>query len=593
MRLDQVYAGWLRVRARFSLTERQRLFGLTILIGGVCGLVAVAFHLAIEWVASWTIEPAFRADSWMVWVIAVPAAGALIAGIAMHYAPNARGSGIPQVKHAYATSSRRIRVRDSFGKFAISSLQVGTGSSLGREGPTVQICAGVAKALGRLIGVSTHNLRLLLPVGAAAGIAAAFNAPIAAVTFTIEEVVGNLDQTLLSGAIVAAALAAVVERSILGDNPVFSIPQGYGLGHAESLIVYAALGIAAALISVAFSESMLWLRERLRRPGALPLWSRPMIGGLVTGAIAVLVMQLMGSEGITGGGYTTLVDALSGNIGVDVLLALGACKLVATAMAYSSGGAGGIFAPTLFIGAMLGGAFGALDVELFGHGHSEVGAFALVGMGAVFAGTVRAPITSVLIIIEMTGGYGLTLPLMISNMMAYGLARHLRPAPIYEALLAQDGIHLHTTKKPAEDHLTIASIPLLTEHAALTRQQSGRELLEVVASAGRQDVFVVLDGDRRLIGTITLEDLTALAGEPDLGGLVYAADLMHAPNSLRPNDTATRALEVMASLGVRQLPVTDADDHVLGLIDEAAIARAYLRARAVQADPNASGIRPM
>src|SRR5258707_2610967 len=145
-------------------------------------------------------------------------------------------------------------MRDSIGKFFISALQIGTGSSLGREGPTVQICAGIASRVGRLAGVSSQNLRRLLPVGAAAGIAAAFNAPIAAVTFTIEEIVGNLDQTLLSGVIVAAALAAVVERSVLGENPVFSIPQGYGLDHASSLVLYAALRVVAALDSVAFTQ---------------------------------------------------------------------------------------------------------------------------------------------------------------------------------------------------------------------------------------------------------------------------------------------------------------------------------------------------
>ena len=164
----------------------------------------------------------------------------------------------------------RLRLRDSIGKFFIGALQIGTGSSLGREGPTVQICSGVAKGMGKLGGVSPQNLKLLLPVGAAAGIAAAFNAPIAAVTFTIEEIVGTLDQTLLSGVIVAAALAAVVERSVLGESPVFTIPSGYGLDHASSLILYAALGVAAALASVGFTESLLWLRRRFTASTRLP-----------------------------------------------------------------------------------------------------------------------------------------------------------------------------------------------------------------------------------------------------------------------------------------------------------------------------------
>jgi len=427
----------------WSLDEKQRLFGLTIAIGGVCGLVAVAFHVSIQWMERATIERAFAmsGDAWIVAVLAVTTLGALGAGILLRYIPGARGSGVPQVKVAYATTPQSIRFRDALGKFGIGVLQIGTGSSLGREGPTVHICAGVAKGMGRMLRITPEKLHLLLPVGAAAGIAAAFNAPIAAVTFTIEEIVGTLDQTMLSGVIVAAALAAVVERSILGDSPVFSIPQGYGLDHASSLVLYVALGIAAALVSVTFTESLLKLRAWFAA-SRLPAWFRPAVGGAVAGLLGIGVMLLVGVGGITGGGYEGLLGALSGRFEVRVLLVLCAAKLVATVFSYSSGGAGGIFAPALFLGATLGGAFGILDVAVFGHAHAEVGSFALVGMGAVFAGTIRAPITSVLIIIEMTAGYGLTLPLMISNMIAYGLARQLRPTPIYEAFLEQDGIHL-------------------------------------------------------------------------------------------------------------------------------------------------------
>jgi CIC family chloride channel protein len=589
------YQLWTTTRARFSPTERQRLFGLTVLIGGVCGLVAVAFHESIRLVEKLTIGHALTAPgwSWIAWVILVPTVGALVAGIALRALPGARGSGIPQIKIAYAAKVMTIRLRDSLGKFAICALQIGTGSSLGREGPTVQICAGVAKGIGTLGGISAKNLKLLLPVGAAAGIAAAFNAPIAAVTFTIEEIVGKLDETLLSGVIVAAALAAVVERSVLGENPVFSIPKGYGLDHPSSLIVYVALGIAAALVSVAFTDSLLWLRRRL---GTLikPVWLRPALGGAVTGGLAIGALLFVHVGGITGGGYDVLGGALSGNFPVKVLVILGACKLVATVFSYSSGGAGGIFAPSLFIGAMLGGAFGSLDVTLFGHAHPEVGAFALVGMGAVFAGIIRAPITSVLIILEMTAGYGLTLPLMISNMMAYGLARRLRPTPIYEALLEQDGIQLHP-RKPADviDGLSIGSMKLGT-WASFASNDNFARLLAMLDTAGRQEVFPVLDPTSRVVGIITLEDLTALAAEPDLGGLVCAADIMRPPVVLQPSHRVTHAVDLMASLGVSELPVVDAEHHVLGMVHELAIAREYMRARAAErADATASGSLPL
>jgi CIC family chloride channel protein len=288
----------------------------------------------------------------------------------------------------------------------------------------------------------------------AAGIAAAFNAPIAAITFTLEELIGDLDQTMLSGVIVAAALAAVVEHSILGSNPVFHVSHPYVFANASSLVWYALLGILAAVISVTFTDSLLWLRARFKTFTRFPKWAHPALGGLATGALAVVGFELFHLNGIAGDPYRTLELALTGTMPVIFMVVFCVLKLLATVCSYSSGGSGGIFAPSLFMGAMLGGAVGYLDVIVFHHSTDAIGAFAVVGMGAVFAGVVRAPMTSVLIVFEMTGGYGLVLPLMIANMSAYALARHWREVSVYEALLAQDGIHLpHPAKAipPPED----------------------------------------------------------------------------------------------------------------------------------------------
>jgi CIC family chloride channel protein len=580
---DRLRRGWPGVLLRFAPSEAQRVFALTVVLGGLCGLAAVAFHLFIDVVTNLAIDRAMAVPgrAWIGWTLAVPALGGLASGAALYYlVPAARGSGIPQVKAAYAGRSPSPRLRDAFGKFLLSGIQIGTGSSLGREGPTVHICAGIASRVGRFAGISPKNQNRLLPVGAAAGIAAAFNAPIAAVTFTIEEVVGKLDQTVLSGVIVAAAIAAIVERSVLGTSPIFSIPREYGLEHVSSLLLYAVLGLVSAGLSLLFTEGLLGLRMRFATSGGRLRWAQPAVGALVTGGLAALALGGLGVHGVTGGGYATLGDALAGKLPAAVLVALCLLKLAATVFSYSSGGAGGIFAPALFIGGMAGGAVGVLDVGLLHHSPASLGAFALVGMGAVFAGIVRAPITSVLIIIEMTGGYSLILPLMIANMLAYGIARHYRPTPIYEALLEQDGISLQRRELgDALEGVPLSDVPMDTSpHASFGPSATHADLVRALASNGRQEIFPVLDGPR-LLGIITLADLISIASLQHLEGIANAADVMRPPVAVRQDDDLRTAFEAMLAEGVRELPAIDAEGHIVGFVDETSIAHAYAAAR--------------
>lgn len=451
--LGGLYSRFLAWLMRRMPNENQRLLAVTIVAGGLCGLSAVAFHLSIAWAETLFIDRANAAPghSWIFWTILTPALGGLFAGLGLTYfAPAAAGSGIPQVKAAYAFRSGLVSLRETIGKFILCAAQIGAGASLGLEGPTVQICSGVSSLLARAVRLSPENCRRMTSVGMAAGIAAAFNAPIAAITFTLEELMGDLNQTMLSGVIVAAALAAVVEHSILGSNSVFHVSRSYNLANASSLVWYALLGLLAAVVSIAFTDSLLALRARFKRLTALPRWVHPAIGGLATGSLAALALELFHLNGIAGDPYKTLNLALTGTMPVLFMAAFCALKLAATVCSYSSGGSGGIFAPALFMGAMLGGAVGYLDVIVFHHSTDAIGAFAVVGMGAVFAGIVRAPMTSILIVFEMTGGYGLVLPLMIANMSAFALARYWRHIPVYEALLAQDGIILPPGNNPID-----------------------------------------------------------------------------------------------------------------------------------------------
>lgn len=458
------WVGFLGLYSRFYAwllrrmpTERQRLLAVTIVSGGLCGIAAVAFHLTIMGLETLFINRANVApgDSWIWWTVLCPTVGGAIAGVGLTYfAPAAAGSGIPQVKVAYTLRSGYVTVRETIGKFLLCALQIGSGASLGLEGPTVQVCAGVSSILARMARLGPKNTRRMASVGMAAGIAAAFNAPIAAVTFTLEELVGDLDQTMLSGVIVAAALSAVVEHTVLGSNPVFHVQGNYQLTNSSSLVWYALLGLLAAIVSVAFTDSLLGLRAWFKRLKKIPKWVQPAIGGAATGALAAVGLGLFHLNGVAGDPYGTLTLALTGKMTVVPMIVFCVLKLAATVCSYSSGGSGGIFAPALFMGSMLGGAVGVLDVTVFHHSADSIGAFAVVGMGAVFAGIVRAPMTSVLIIFEMTGGYGLVLPLMIANMSAFALARYWRRVPVYDALLAQDGIfleHGHGPTPPDED----------------------------------------------------------------------------------------------------------------------------------------------
>ena len=571
----------LRIFLRVVPSESHRVFGVALAAGAFCGLAAVSFHLAIIAAENNLIGRAFHASAerraWLI--VLIPTVGALLSGLILQFViPGARGSGVPQVKVAYAVRGGRVPLIDAVGKFLVGVLQIGTGSSLGREGPTVQICAGIATSLGRAAALSRENLRRLLPVGAAAGIAAAFNAPIAAVTFTIEEVVGDLDQAVLAWIVVAAAIAAAVERAILGEHPVFTITRNYGLAHASSLLSYAALGVAAAAVSLIFTESLLSLRNRFQHMTVLPAWLRPAIGGLMTGILALLALRFFQSEGVTGGGYATLSEALSGSIAIRTLLVLCAFKLVATIFSYSSGGAGGIFAPALFIGGTLGGVFGYIDMLLFHHSSVDIGAFALVGMGAVFAGIIRAPITSVLIIFEMTGSYGLILPLMISNMTSFALARHFRPTPIYEALLHQDKIYL-----PHRGRLSHA-LERLRVGSAMTANPVTIAANEFVNEALRQaenddfSTYPVVDREHAFIGFVTearLRRTVAEGGTPQ-----HVSAIVQSAPHVQPDDTLVRAVVKMERSGSRQLAVVDQKDsqRLIGLITMSDVVRAHARA---------------
>ena len=321
------------------------------------------------------------------------------------------------------------------GKFCCSSASLASGIALGREGPSVHIGAGIASVLARWVRLPPEKVKSLLPVGAAAALAAAFNTPIAAVLFSLEEVIGDLHAPLLGSVVLSSATSWVVLHLVLGDEPLFHVPA-YHLVHPVEFAFYAVLGVAGGLVSVWFVKMLLWMRSRFLTLPVQSLWLQPAAGGLVVGIFGWFIPEVLGV------GYTYVGDALNGRMALKFMALLVILKVIATTSSYASGNAGGIFGPSLFIGAMVGGTVGSVAHLVLPQYTADVGAYALVGMGTTFAGIVRVPLTSVIMIFEMTRDYTIIVPLMISNLVSFYISYKLQRTPIYEALAHQVGIHL-------------------------------------------------------------------------------------------------------------------------------------------------------
>ncbi len=578
-RRGQIWAR--RALNRLPLPESQKLHLLTFVIGGCCGLAAVAFHWLLESLQNGVI---YRiAGTLSPWrgplLILVPALGGLVAGALLYfYAPEARGSGIPQVKTAFLLEGGRIPFRVIPAKMLLPAINIGTGASLGREGPTVQICAAIASFLGRVFDLPRESLRSLVPVGAAAGLAAAFNTPIAAVTFTLEEILGDTAAKPLGSIVIASVIASVVERWLLGEHALFSVPP-YRLNGVSELPFYLLLGLVAGLAAVAFNVSLLRLRAWFRDQRHVPAWATPGAGGLVLGLLGLSALLLTGSSSIFGVGYAQLATGLQGGMPLKLMLILGVFKLAATVVSYSSGSSGGIFGPSLYIGGMLGGVVGVFASFALGHPATQPGAFVLVGMGAVFAGVVRAPITSIVIIFEMTNNYSIILPLMAANILSYALARRLSPMPIYDALLMQDGIHLpHPSGHPLRQVRASAAMTrrLVTLQAGWTVEEAQQRLRKVDRT---HRGYPLLDDHGRFVGMLDAMEIDR--SSPTGDGARRLAELPRRPSvHAHPDHMLDTVLVKLGRIGAKELPVVSRKDpgKLLGVVSIDDVAAALARA---------------
>jgi len=541
-----------RLNSLIQEREEQVFLVLSLVIGALAGLAVVAFIVLTEHMGM-RIYPV-GSPRWRRF--AMPVAGSLAMGYLLYrYFPDARGSGVPQTKAALYARDGNISLRTVLGKFGCTAATLASGIPLGREGPSVQVGAGIASVLGRWLGLRPEKVKALIPVGAAAAIAAAFNTPMAAVLFALEEVVGDLHAPVLGSVVLASATSWAVLRLLLGNSPLFHVPQ-YELVHPMEFGIYAVLGIAGGFLSVAFTKLLLAMRKRFLLLPRSTRWWHPVVGGVLVGVMGWFVPQALGV------GYSYVGLALDGSMAFKLMVLLVVLKLFAITTSYASGNAGGIFGPSLFLGAMLGGSIGTVAHHLLPAYTAVPGAYALVGMGALFAGIVRAPMTSVLMIFEMTRDYAVIVPLMIANLASLFISSHFQKEPIYEALARQDGIHLpiHKTREEFDRH--IVQQVMRKAPGSLAAEMSVCDAAERMGKSESHSWIVEDEGN--IVGVLSRATLErAIADGRSEEKLMSLFDSLEFPHA-HPDQPIHLALERMSQNHIDILPVVNrADLHKL------------------------------
>jgi CIC family chloride channel protein len=549
---------------------------LALAVGGVAGAGAVAFRWLIK---TFTLLLSGHADysaaghaanphlPWLgrFFVLLSPVVAGLVYGpLVQRFAREARGHGVPEVMYAVAKRGGRIAPQVAVVKALASALCIGGGGSVGREGPIVQIGSAFGSTLATWLRVSEERVRTLVACGAAGGIAATFNAPLAGVFFAMELILRDFTARAFGMVVLSSVTASVIGRAAFGNHPFLTLPP-FQVQHLTQYALFALLGLVAGVVGVAFTRVLYWIEDACDFAWRRPEWARPAVGGLLLGALLLALPQMYGV------GYPVLEHAVLGGYGIAFLLALLAGKMVATSLTIGIGGSGGVFAPSLFLGAMLGAAFGQTAHALMPGIAGSAGAYAMVGMGAVFAGAARAPITAVVILFELTGEYSIILPLMTAIVLATGISHLLSEETVYTAKLRRRGIDIDAPVSPLTavrigraiepTPATLAAhLPLAEAAGLLARSPHGA--LPVIAADGRY---------LGTAGTRSLAEALADGTDPD----TPVGTITHLPHALTPNSTLDDALALLAEADTQALPVLDADrSHLIGWISHASILNA-------------------
>ena len=562
---------WL---ARLSPSETQVLVASGLAVGIGAGLGAVVFRYLINqftFLFFQVLEPALATFLGSYAVILIPALGGLLFGPLIYFfAREAKGHGVPEVMLAVALQGGRIRPAVAVVKSLASAICIGAGGSVGREGPIVQIGSALGSSLGQALRMSDDRIRTLVACGAAGGIAATFNAPIAGVFFALEIILGEFTTRAFGVVVIASVTASVIGRTVFGNVPAFPVPS-YQLVSIGEFGLYALLGVLATLIGLAFTRTLYWFEDRF---DALPMkeWLKPVPGGLLLGVIGLALPQVFGV------GYPAMEQALSGNYAVDLLLVLVVAKILAVSLTLGSGGSGGVFAPSLFLGGMAGTAFGTAAHTLWPTWTASPGAYGLVGMAAVFAAAARAPITAVIILFELTGDYRIILPLMVTVVISTLLSESLSVDTIYTLKLRRRGVVLHAGKDVDLMGAITVGEAMGTVEPPVPGQMTVAEAADLLDQTGGR-VLLVADDTGALAGIVTIPDLerALLASRP---GAALAEIASRPVLTVFPDQPLTQAIRRMGAQDHGQLPVVlrAAPTQAVGLLRRSDVMRAYNKA---------------
>jgi len=502
------------------------------------------------------------------YIILIPVIGGMIVGPLIHFfAREAKGHGVPEVISSMVINSGRIRPRVAIVKALASSICIGSGGSVGREGPIIQIGSAIGSAIGQLFTLTEEKTKTLVACGAAAGIAATFNAPLGGIFFAMEVILREYGLRNFSSVVLSSVTATVISRHFLGDHPAFQTPA-FELYSLLDIPYYFVFGLLTALTAWLFIK-VLYKSEDIFNSLKIPEYIKPATGGLIIGLIGLYFPQIFGV------GYEVIESSVNGELALGVIIALVFLKILATSVTLGSGGSGGIFAPSLFIGALLGEGFGKLAYLIFPGTIIPPGAFALVGMAAVFAGTAHAPISAILLLFEMTGNYEILPPLMISCVISAILVRWISKNSIYTMKLVRKGIDIEKYKEiDLMENITVSEA-MIIDVIAVQQSDSIKKVGLMIKSTNHRG-FPVLGENGKLAGIVTREDINKALRKGNTEAeieTVMTTDII----VCYTNESLKTALHKMAKRNIGRIPVVDRSDmaHLIGIVTRKSLITAY------------------